>query len=116
MKKSKKEFELILQLHGGAKKAVKKVGKAVKKAVKAVGGSAVSLLTGGSAEGSAAQATEAAAPTMNAAAAIESATEDTKEDLRNRLRNAKGKNYTNRTGSGLGQDTMQGMRKSLLGE
>ena len=106
-------FELNIQLHGGAKKAARKIVKPVEKVVKKAVGSGLSLLTGGRAEGSDTQAAAAqAAPTMSAAAAIESATEDSVQDVKNRLRKAKGKNYTNQTAG----STMDSMKKSLLGE
>lgn len=114
MKKSKeeKQFELIIQLHGGGN-PLKKAEKAVRKTFKKAVGSGLSLLTGGRAEGSDTQAAAAqAAPTMSAAAAIESATEDSVQDVKNRLRKAKGKNYTNQTAG----STMDSMKKSLLGE
>ena len=134
MKKSKKNFELILQLHGigsSLKKAFKQTKKAVKKAVNQVGKEteravnkvpvvnavaavAKGLVKGSSAAGQGAEgqatATETA-PTITAAQATEGHVGDEMDTYKSRLRKAKGKSYTDQTGG-----YAQGIKKSLLGE
>ena len=110
MKKSEKEFELILQLHGGGHSGGW-VGKQVKKVTSSAAKVAGKVLGGGAAEG-AAQATEAKlAPTITAAQATEGYVGDEMDTYKSRLRKAKGKNYTDQTGG-----YAQGIKKSLLGE
>lgn len=101
-----------------SKHVTKNVSKASKKIAKVVKTSGLDLLKmaagagGKSASGGGDASAAQAAPTMSAAAAIESATEDSVQDVKNRLRKAKGKNYTNQTAG----STMDSMKKSLLGE
>lgn len=55
------------------------------------------------------------APGSIAAATIDGATEGQRQDVRNRLARAKGRQYTNRT-NGMISDTVQSVKKALLGE
>ena len=91
MKKSR--FSLVLQLHGG-------------------GGHHDD---GGSSQ-AVAEASKRSAPQSMAAPTIETATEQSKQDLRDRLRAASGKRATNKTGSSVNSQALNELKKNLLGE
>lgn len=69
-------------------------------------------LHGGGGGGGGGHTIKQSAPGSTAAATIDTATEDEREALREKMGKARGRNFTNKTGGGL----LDTMKKALLGE
>lgn len=72
-------------------------------------------LHGGHHSGGSAQEVKQSAPGSVAAASIDNATQEERQELKNRLAGAKGRRYTDKTNSGAGW-FIDSLKKALLGE